>query len=513
MSCRAPITRASDGSQISGHRASALAAAPATRLEGLRRSLAGDMLRVVMRVQPFLAALLLLAAVACGDNGGNQPDTPTPAPSPGTGVPVRGTERLAWDQAAASFSEVLQYGFAVYVDGARTTLSGVECVNSAGGSGYPCSVRLPQMSNGSHVLELTSLIDGRESARSAPLTVNVNQGRLVVGAVEAAGSVSDARAASLCVTQGACFSVTRLTSSASPLSSPAATPDGRLLFVDDERHVRVLANGTVEREPAFTTDEGARLVAVLVDPGFDRTRLVRLAWIEPTRGGSSLVVARLREFDNRLGEPAVIVPAMPLTGGGDPRVTQDDQGRIYVAMPGGGATRSGSDAYAASLVRFGPNGSTWSDGLGSPIVARGHERPRALLFDARTRSLWLAGADQGRGDTLISIAAAGAGAMTSERSDVQAMNVVTMPSAEAIVSLAPAGSGPVDFLVVDASGRLVSATASSAGLIAHGRVPFDSWEALSLEAGLRGDVFVTARSSEGVVPSFSIFRIEPSAPR
>jgi hypothetical protein len=460
----------------------------------------------------FRAAILLLAsAVACGNDNGEGPAATDPSLSPGTAVTIRGTERLFWDQTAASYPALLQYSFALYVDGSRVMLAGVECIDSAGSSGYPCSAALPQMANGIHILSLAAIADGLESGRSSPVTVDVSQGRLVIEATKAADRSSLTRRASLCVAQAACFAITRHVTSGVPLSSPAPTPDGRLFFVEDGRHVRVLDRGVL-LDPAFSlAHERARLVAILVDPAFDRTRFVRLAWIEETREGPSLVIARLRESNNRLGEPVVIVPPMVLAAGRDPRVTQDDQGRIYVAMPGDGtATRSGGDLYAAALVRFGSNGLTWSEGLGGPVVARGYERPRALTFDRRTQQLWLAGVDRDRGDSLISI---GVADRPADRSGVFVRNIVP-PSSEAIVSLAPIGNGPVpDFLALDASGTLLSASAEASALRMHGRVPFESGEPLSIDAGVRGEVFVTARSTADFVPSYGIFLLEPQPGR
>jgi len=458
------------------------------------------------QVQVFLAVLVLVAtAAACGSD--DRPEGADPAPSPGTGVPVRGTERLSWDQAAPSYQRLLQYTFNAYVDGTRTTLSGVDCLDSSGTAGFSCSARLPQMSNGAHVLELAAIVDSLESSRSSPLAVTVIQGRLVVDGTNAVGSESRARAASVCVAQSACFTVTREITSAAPLSSPAATPDGRLFFVEDGRHVRVLDQG-VPSGPAFSLAGDSRLIAVLVDPSFDRTRFVRLAWIEQTRQGRALVVTRLRESNNRLGEPAVIVPGILLAGNGDPRVAQDDQGRIYVAIPGDTDARR-SEVYASSLLRFAASGLTWSEGLGTPVFARGYDRPRALTFDPRTSRLWLAGSDSGYEDGLTSIVLGTDSAGAADRPRALASRIGILPAAKTIVGLAPIGNeAEGDFIALDDAGNLSMAGAGRAGLTLQDRLPFEGGAALSLDAGLGGKMFVTARSADGNGQSFSIFRLE-----
>jgi hypothetical protein len=93
------------------------------------------------------------------------------------------------------------------------------------------------------------------------------------------------------------------------------------------------------------------------------------------------------------------------------------------------------------------------------------------------------------------------------------MNVVASSSPEAIAGVAPVAGAPADLLILDATGRLMTTTPSSAGLTMRGVVPFASGDPLSLDTGLTGEVFLTARSTAGVVPTFSIFRIEPSAGR
>jgi hypothetical protein len=250
------------------------------------------------------------------------------------------------------------------------------------------------------------------------------------------------------------------------------------------------------------------LIAVLVDPSFDRTRFVRLAWIEQTRQGRALVVTRLRESNNRLGEPAVIVPGILLAGNGDPRVAQDDQGRIYVAIPGDTDARR-PEAYAASLLRFAASGLTWSEGLGTPVFARGYDRPRALTFDARTSRLWLAGSDSGYEDGLTSIVLLTNSAGAADRPRALASRIGILPAAKTIVGLAPIGNeAEGDFIALDDAGNLTMARAGRSGLTLQGRLPFEGGAALSLDAGLGGKMFVTARSADGNGQSFSIFRLE-----
>jgi hypothetical protein len=71
-------------------------------------------------------------------------------PSPGCAQTITGRERLEWDQAAADARELASFGFAMYVDGTRTVLAGVNCAATPAGENFVCSARLPALSFGTH---------------------------------------------------------------------------------------------------------------------------------------------------------------------------------------------------------------------------------------------------------------------------------------------------------------------------------------------------------------------------
>jgi hypothetical protein len=85
----------------------------------------------------------------------------------------------------------------------------------------------------------------------------------------------------LCIAADACFAAHREVTRPVPLAAPAALPDGRLLFVEGARDVRILAGGTLLDEPALArVDDRLRIIALFVDPSFGTTRFVRVAWID-----------------------------------------------------------------------------------------------------------------------------------------------------------------------------------------------------------------------------------------
>ena len=123
----------------------------------------------------FRAFGILIVATVCVACRGNPPEPPVVTPPSGSET-IKGSGRIGWDQRAGDPIELAAIRYAVYVDGARSELTGVNCATTATATGYACTARLPPMSAGNHSLEIASFIqDGGilESARSAALRVTV----------------------------------------------------------------------------------------------------------------------------------------------------------------------------------------------------------------------------------------------------------------------------------------------------------------------------------------------------
>jgi hypothetical protein len=123
----------------------------------------------------FPIVLCTVLAVACGGNSVSGPSRAeggggNPASS-GQAVTLRGGERLAWDQVAATVQVLQALTFTLWVDGAATRLSGVSCSNVRSSNGYECSGGLPSMAPGLHSLELSAISNGLESGRSSSMAV------------------------------------------------------------------------------------------------------------------------------------------------------------------------------------------------------------------------------------------------------------------------------------------------------------------------------------------------------
>jgi hypothetical protein len=131
--------------------------------------------RAEVGVNRFRAFAILIVATVCIACRGNPPEPPVVTPPSGSET-IHGSERIGWDQRAGDPIELAAIRYAVYVDGARSELTGVNCATTATATGYACTARLPPMSAGNHSVEIASFIqDGGilESARSAALRVTV----------------------------------------------------------------------------------------------------------------------------------------------------------------------------------------------------------------------------------------------------------------------------------------------------------------------------------------------------
>lgn len=108
---------------------------------------------------------LSLLAAACGAS----PPAPTNADT------ITGAERFGWDQPATDATELASFRYAIYVDDARSEAADVSCATAASSGRFACSSRLPEMSTGTHTLQVASfIVDAgslRESSRSAGVRV------------------------------------------------------------------------------------------------------------------------------------------------------------------------------------------------------------------------------------------------------------------------------------------------------------------------------------------------------
>lgn len=293
-----------------------------------------------------------LVHAACSDD-----DTPSNQPAPGGGGEQRitGNERMAWDQSAADATELSSFRYAIYVDGTRSELSGVNC--AAAQSGFTCSAPLPSMTPGAHTLEVASFVmDGAtvlESTRSSSLRVLVAvlMSSIPVPGVNARLSPAEA---------------------SSTLGRVSLTFSGSVDDVD--------------------TRGGGGLLAVAQAPDHARTGHVFAIYTTTARdGGLSFRLARFREVNGVAGERAVLLDDIPAARVAPRAVLQfGPDGKLYAGFDDGGDPRARTDSasYNGKLLRLNADGSVPRDSP-SPIVADGLRSP--LRVDWSTDgAVWLA---------------------------------------------------------------------------------------------------------------------------
>jgi hypothetical protein len=382
----------------------------------------------------------------------------------------------------------------MYVDNAANALTELQCADTPADGGYACSARLPSMAPGRHVLEMTSLRSGVESARSAPLVVTrlASASAFARGDAMAATTASDSALGRCAPNASACGGIDLVAGGLGEISALAALPDGRLLLVENDTAARVVEAGSLLPEPALDLDEPAtRIAGLAVDQAFARSHLIFVATIQPgSAGDGELTVTRYREVANTLGEGAVILSGVRTAATGQVPLAVDGDGLLYVAVPG---SVTGESLRGGAILRLTSDGLVpRSNPRSSAVFARGYAEPSSLAVDVEGGRLWLAGSDPALVHAVSSIpmhpAASAAWPLQPEgtlaRSDAHVavtVNRVAGRAATLIVAAGPQVFGatleddgrpqafqPIAYLAVprplvaDGSGRRVQALAAGA---------------------------------------------------
>lgn len=332
-----------------------------------------------IRCRALLCGLLCVLGTACGEDGGS--------PKP---IVVNGSERLEWDQRAASAADLPRHTFTVHVDGQPQPLADVRCAPAVGESIFPCSGRLPAMSNGIHALQLVAAFEGRSSAPSERILVDVRGASPASATLPSASMAADpGRGAALCLSDGAwCYSASVVADGLDAPSALSATPEDDLLFfVEAGRQVRVIEHGVLVPEPALAAEDLTRIVGLAVDRDFATTRAAFVALTEVRNGRHELTVRRYRALAGRLAEGAPIVSGLPLPADAITPLAMGADRLLYLAMPGSAAEGRGADAaYSGFILRFDRDGRVPAQNrVASPVIAQGYERPAGLAIDEANR--------------------------------------------------------------------------------------------------------------------------------
>jgi glucose/arabinose dehydrogenase len=368
-------------------------------------------------VRRLLLLLCCVAAAACDSRSSPAPPVVTP---PAGNETITGLERIAWEQRAGDVVELAGIGYVLYVDGNRTALTEITCANTSTAAGFACSGRLPALTPGAHTLQLASSVtDGTllESERSAALNVTVV--RQTAGDLRPPDvperSTPRLTAGSIATADGTRLRLERVADGFEQPTDLAFTPDARLLVAERAGTVRIvplgarrageLANAATEpalslANPAFDTT----LLALAVDPQFDRTRFVFALYTAPARSGEPMfTLARFRESGGTLADRVILLDGI---GAGSPRPAGSlrfgPDGMLYAAFDDGGEARRRHDRASLNgkVVRLNPDGTTPRDQAGaSPVYAEGYAAPAGFAWDLRQEppTLWVADRDRASG--------------------------------------------------------------------------------------------------------------------
>ena len=188
-----------------------------------------------------------------------------------------------------------------------------------------------------------------------------------------------------------CVTVRTIAQLSAPVTSLAATADGRLFLVEGNRRLRVITSAGLSGEALLIADRPSlRFNQVVVDPTFADTGFI---WISethtPANGARTLSVVRYRVAGNRAGERVEILSRMPLPQAGDAVFAIGSSGHIYVALP---ASADGFDPNWGKVLRFNADGTVPGDHQsGSPVLTTGYTFPHAIALEPSSDRVWLSG--------------------------------------------------------------------------------------------------------------------------
>jgi quinoprotein glucose dehydrogenase len=350
-------------------------------------------------------------------------------PDDGSEGPLNGAERIGWDQVARDGNGPSSFRFVIYVDGERSDLTDVSCVQ-AGAIQLSCSARLPTMSQGSHSIELASILvdTGAESDRSSPLQVNVGPSGVMTTAIgsadtgKAAAQSPEGAAAPAPWTTGSPVVTKdgvhlRLEQISGAVVEPidmSFLPDGRLLVAEREGRVRIVSEGLLLPQPALLKDDSVeQLHAIAVDPQFDRTHFVYTIFTSGSDSGARMFgIARFREVSNAFADRVIVrdrIARASSTPSASLRIAAD--GKLLAAFDDADSTRLAEDLSSANgkILRLNPDGTTPDDQPGgSPLFSYPYRSPRGFDWHPTSQALWIV--DRDRPDwSRLSVVAIGEG--------------------------------------------------------------------------------------------------------
>ena len=343
-------------------------------------------MRSAARRQQAIATIIsCVVLTAC--TGGSDP----PSTGSGDGTEISGSERLGWDQRAASQAELGALRFVIYVDGNRQDIASASCGALNADGVASCSGQLPTMTTGSHAIALAAVdAAGLESPRSDVIQVRVVRR---VSAVTAIGSEPAASSQSVRTSDGLTLLLEPMATGLSEPTDLAVLRDGRVLVAERRGLVKVVTSDGDAPRPVLSLDDvdadrGDALLGLTLDPGFDRSRQIFTIYTSE----SAFRVARFREAAGTFAERAILLDAVDASANASAALRFGPDGKLYAAFDDADDARRADDwgSYNGKILRLNPDGTVPSDQEGySPVSVSDLTATRSFAW-APEGALWVA---------------------------------------------------------------------------------------------------------------------------
>jgi glucose/arabinose dehydrogenase len=337
------------------------------------------------------ALVLCGMAAACGNSA-----PPPPIVVPGPVESINGTERIGWTQPAADAGELATFHYALYVDGSRFELNGAECAHASTRAEFSCAAPLPPLTAGTHSLELATFTVADpvlESARSPSLRVTVAAHAPAVARAPAAWPVG----LSITTSDRVKLRLEQLTGDFVDPTDFAFLPDGRVLVAERSGRIQAVLDGRARPRPALASSDTDQVLALAVDPQFDRTHFVYGLVRERWAAGPVFCVVRFREANNALVDRIVVLDGIPAAASGASAALRFGvDGKLFAAFDDAGDPSVAGDLASrrGKVLRLNPDGTTPADqAAGTPVYSYPHRSPRGLDWHATSHALWIADGD------------------------------------------------------------------------------------------------------------------------
>jgi hypothetical protein len=201
-----------------------------------------------------------------------------------------------------------------------------------------------------------------------------------------------------------CLTVRTLSRHTAAITSPAASADNRLFFIEDNQRIRMIASNVLQSAAVLMADSaGVQFDQLVLDPAFARTALIYVGQTETHADGTrQFRVVRYRIMGNQAGQPTVVLSIPLPSPHGRALFTVSVSGHLYAMIPADG--RSPASPYSGMVLQLNIAGTGPFGEPGAPAaVAAGYANPTAITFDEYSQRVWLAGVDEWNQSSVASL--------------------------------------------------------------------------------------------------------------